>query len=178
MGQGLCCCKCEAFFGKKSDRHLQDEYRGGYRHVERYRDEPIEKYTDEEPAGIVDDSMLSEGQIRDIVQQQVKALQELDQKLNDETVSDDAEEEAFLDEVRRSSPQHQFSRADDPAKALLDFEAATQQALGKLEGEMFGENATDYDGRNGDFDSDYSGDDDDAFELNVDHTNDYNIDVI
>ena len=141
MGQGLCCCKCEALFGKKSDRNLQDEYRGVYRPVERYRDEPIEKYTDEEPAGIVDDSMLSEGQIRDIVQQQVKALQELDQKLNDETASDDAEEEAFLDEVRRSSPQHQFSRADDPAKALLDFEAATQQALGKLEGEMFGENA-------------------------------------
>ena len=67
MGQGLCCCKCEALFGKKSDRNLQDEYRGVYRPVERYRDEPIEKYTDEEPAGIVDDSMLSEGRRKEEV---------------------------------------------------------------------------------------------------------------
>ena len=131
MGQGLCCCKCEAFFGKKSNRHLQDEYRGVYRDVERYRDEPIEKYTDEEPVGNVDDSMLSEGQIRDIVQQQVKALQELDQKLNDETVSDDAEEEAFLDEVRRSSPQHQFNNFNDSfaLNALVSIPLATAISL-------------------------------------------------
>ena len=121
--------------------------------------------------------MLSEGQIRDLVQKQLQALQELDQKLKDESGDEDEmEEEAFLDEVRRTSPQTRYGKPEDPAKALLDLEAATKKALGKLEGETFDDMDLKGDTFNFDGGSEYS--DDDAFELNVDHDYRTNIDEI
>ena len=58
--------------------------------------------------------------------------------LNDENQDEDElEEEAFLDEVRRSSPQSRKPKVDDPAKALLDLESATNTALNNLENENY-----------------------------------------
>ena len=69
-------------------------------------------------------NILSEKQIGDLVQKQLRALHEIDEKLNDENQDDDElEEEAFLDEVRRSSPQSRKPKVDDPARALLDLES-------------------------------------------------------
>jgi len=146
----------------------------GTTRFEKYRDE--ESYRDED-SGDEENSMLSEGQIRDLVQKQLQALQELDQRLKDDSGDEDEmEEKAFLDEVRRSSPETRHGTTEDPAKALLDLEAATKKALGKLEGETF--DNMDMEGNNFNFDDDGDYSDDDAFELNVDHDYRANIDEI
>jgi hypothetical protein len=161
------------FYADEQARFIDgDRVDGKY---EKYRDE--ESYRDEEDSGDEGNSMLSEGQIRDLVQKQLQALQELDQKLKDESGDEDEmEEEAFLDEVRRTSPQTRYGKPEDPAKALLDLEAATKKALGKLEGETFDDMDLKGDTFNFDGGSEYS--DDDAFELNVDHDYRTNIDEI
>jgi hypothetical protein len=151
---GICCSKCSK--GKRHNSSLNTNNRfGAYRDEEsgsslvsshgQYRDK---YYDDDEDEG--DDSanvngedeesnnMLSERQIRDLVQKQLRALHELDEKLNDENQDEDElEEEAFLDEVRRSSPQSRKPKVDDPAKALLDLETATNTALNSLENENY-----------------------------------------
>ena len=158
---GLCCTKCLKENKRRSSNMSMNNKFSSYRDDDdddeernlssrgKYRD----KYYDDDDddgneganlyknEGDDDDdqsNMLSERQIRDLVQKQLRALHELDEKLNDENQDEDElEEEAFLDEVRRSSPQSRKPKVDDPAKALLDLESATNTALNNLENENY-----------------------------------------
>ena len=155
---GICCGKClkSGDDGKSlNGRNIQSSSFPSYKDdvgqgssFSKYRDN---YYEDVEEGGGNNDlggdeggddqsNILSEKQIRDLVQKQLQALHELDEKLNDENQDDDElEEEAFLDEVRRSSPQSRKPKVDDPARALLDLESATNKALNNLENENFDE---------------------------------------
>ena len=117
--------------GKYRDKYYDDDDDDGNEGANLYKNEGGDDDDDQS-------NMLSERQIRDLVQKQLRALHELDEKLNDENQDEDElEEEAFLDEVRRSSPQSRKPKVDDPAKALLDLESATNTALNNLENENY-----------------------------------------
>ena len=118
--------------GKYRDKYYDDDDDDGNEGANLYKNEGDDDDDDDQS------NMLSERQIRDLVQKQLRALHELDEKLNDENQDEDElEEEAFLDEVRRSSPQSRKPKVDDPAKALLDLESATNTALNNLENENY-----------------------------------------
>ena len=155
---GICCGKCLKSGGdgkSLNGRNIQSNRFPSYKDdvgqgnsFSKYRDNYYEDVEEEggnsglggEEGGDDQNNMLSEKQIRDLVQKQLQALHELDEKLNDENQDDDElEEEAFLDEVRRSSPQSRKPKVDDPARALLDLESATNKALNNLENENFDE---------------------------------------
>ena len=161
---GLCCTKCLKENKRRSSNMSMNNKFSSYRDDDdeernlssrgKYRDKYYDDNDDDDDDGNEganlyknegdddddDDqsNMLSERQIRDLVQKQLRALHELDEKLNDENQDEDElEEEAFLDEVRRSSPQSRKPKVDDPAKALLDLESATNTALNNLENENY-----------------------------------------
>ena len=92
--------------GKYRDKYYDDDDDDGNEGANLYKNEGGDDDDDQS-------NMLSERQIRDLVQKQLRALHELDEKLNDENQDEDElEEEAFLDEVRRSSPQSRKPKVD------------------------------------------------------------------